>query len=620
MTTSPPHPNPTSKWRWRWRWSSRTKTLMLVAVVVVVVVAAAWVPPISIVGRRIRPTAMDYGVDDDIIMISSSSSSIATVCYPISKISLSSSSSKTHSVVLVALMKLKTASLFEPPTNTIFTTIMISSFSSHPYSSSSSSSSSGMIVLASSFSTITTTTTTTTTSPHLNRKAALTMTAPSLSATSHCDDGDHSVRFRLLGGGWTWNGKKTWQSSSSSSRKKRKRSTPAPAASLISGQTSSRELRSDLYLEVLKDAREKFTQEISFWSNDRGDLSLAKALLYVAAEDEAFMAISREMDSHSLITERRDASILFKPKDWACLEAMPLAGKSISEWLTELDAIAKEVEAALVPRDIGCHLMEVMEAVNFVLFELRGFRRFPVLLDSKFSYLHTVLSSGHSSAILLSVIYIEVCRRIGVTIVGSRVGEDFLIWPQTGNPEELFKVSSGHSLFSIVNGRCVEDPSSKASDLKSKSLLGLDIATDKDIIGIALANLIRLHWKRASRMNHGLMLTSPLRPVDEANEKFRKVNDSKLPLLRPLELRLAIMASERLLILQPHNWALRRDHGMLLFYNRKYAEAVQELSICMAFAPVEEAEVLEPFVEKLHLLRIESSWKSLGHNGRLTVP
>lgn len=32
--------------------------------------------------------------------------------------------------------------------------------------------------------------------------------------------------------------------------------------------------------------------------------------------------------------------------------------------------------------------------------------------------------------------------------------------------------------------------------------------------------------------------------------------------------RLAIMASERLLILQPHNWALRRDHGMMLYYNR----------------------------------------------------
>lgn len=45
-------------------------------------------------------------------------------------------------------------------------------------------------------------------------------------------------------------------------------------------------------------------------------------------------------------------------------------------------------------------------------------------------------------------------------------------------------------MFAIVNGRCVEDPRSKASDLTSNSLLGLEIATKRDIIGISLANLI----------------------------------------------------------------------------------------------------------------------------------
>lgn len=45
-------------------------------------------------------------------------------------------------------------------------------------------------------------------------------------------------------------------------------------------------------------------------------------------------------------------------------------------------------------------------------------------------------------------------------------------------------------MFAIVNGRCVEDPRSKASDLTSNSLLGLEIATKRDIIEIALANLI----------------------------------------------------------------------------------------------------------------------------------
>ncbi|XP_015575116.1 uncharacterized protein LOC8283008 isoform X2 [Ricinus communis] len=326
------------------------------------------------------------------------------------------------------------------------------------------------------------------------------------------------------------------------------------------------------------------------------------------------------MDVRSLLNERRTTSVPLDDQKWDCLEQMPLSGKNITEWLGELDSIAREVEAELVSRDIGCHLSEVLDAVNVVLFDLRGFKRSPVVVDSKYSYLPTVLSTGCGSAILLSIIYIEVCRRLSLTIVGSRVGEDFLIWPQTENLEELFKVTSGQSLFAIVNGRCVEDPRSKASDLTSNSLSGLEIATKRDIIGISLANLIRLHWKRASRSSHGLMLTSPLRHVHDADEKHNMVHNSNVPLLRPRDLRLAIMASERLLILQPHNWALRRDHGMMLYYNREYGKAVQELSICMAFAPEEEAEVLEPFVEKLHLLRLESSWKSMGHASHLTVP
>ncbi|KAL5807614.1 hypothetical protein ACOSQ4_030347 [Xanthoceras sorbifolium] len=396
-------------------------------------------------------------------------------------------------------------------------------------------------------------------------------------------------------------------------------SSASSAYPLFRNQLTKDSSRHHFYQEALKTARQKFTQEISFQSKDK-DISLAKAMLYVAAEDEAFVAYNREMDARSLMNERKNMSALPDAQDWNHLDQMPLAGKSISEWLSVLDTIAKEVEAELVYRDIGCHLVEVLEAVNVVLFQLRGFKRSPVLVDSKYSYLHSVLSSGCGSAILLSIIYIEVCRRLGLNIVGSRVGEDFLIWPQTGYPEELFKVTAGHSLFAIVNGRCVEDPRSMASDLNGKSLLGLEIATKRDIVGIALANMIRLHWKRASRSNRGLMLTSPLRHVHNADENLKRMGNSNVPLLRPQDLRLAIMASERLLILQPHNWALRRDHGMMLYYNREYGKAVQELSICMAFAPEEEAEVLEPFVEKLHLLRIESSWKSLGHAGQLTVP
>lgn len=55
-------------------------------------------------------------------------------------------------------------------------------------------------------------------------------------------------------------------------------------------------------------------------------------------------------------------------------------------------------------------------------------------------------------------------------------------------------------MLAIINGRCVEDPRSKASDLDSKSLLKLDIASNRDIIGIALANMI-VSYERYSIMH-----------------------------------------------------------------------------------------------------------------------
>ncbi|XP_051119678.1 uncharacterized protein LOC127243618 isoform X2 [Andrographis paniculata] len=413
----------------------------------------------------------------------------------------------------------------------------------------------------------------------------------------------------------------TWKSpiSLSSSLRSSAKRMSFGVSPMASGVTKSPSVaKAEIYKKVLEDARDKFTQEISFQSKDK-DISLAKALLYVAAEDEAFLAYNREVDAHSMHIERENALPLSDFQEWQGVEDMPISGKNLNKWLAELDVIAKEVAAELVSREIGCHFVEVVEAVNRVLFEFRGFKRLPVLVDSKYSYLHSALSSGCASGILLSVIYIEVCQRLNLVIVGSRVGEDFLIWPQTGNPEELFKVTSGHSLFGVVNGKCVDDPRCRASDITSNSLLGLDIATNRDIIGIALANLVRLYWKRASRKHYGLMLTSPLRSTYN-DGKFNSSNSACLPLLRSQELRLAIMASERFLILQPHDWTMRRDHGMMLYYNREYEAAVQELSICMAFAPEEEAEVLEPFVEKLHLMRLEASWKSFEPKGTVNLP
>ncbi|KAH9325594.1 hypothetical protein KI387_005772, partial [Taxus chinensis] len=240
---------------------------------------------------------------------------------------------------------------------------------------------------------------------------------------------------------------------------------------------------------VLKNARKKFCDEVYFRVEDR-NVSLAKAMLLIAVEDEAFISFNQDMDARSVLNERREIPSSSKfDYESGSLDAFLLDGKNITTWLSKLDVITRQVEVELIPKEIRCHLAEVLEAMNFVLFDLRGFTRSSVLKDPKQSYLHTVLSSASGSAIMLSIIYIEVCRRLGVTIVGAGVGEDFLIWPQTDNTEELFKLSEGESWFARVNGNCVKHPGSMASDLNSGSFPSVELGSNRDIIAIALANL-----------------------------------------------------------------------------------------------------------------------------------
>ncbi|XP_018447100.1 uncharacterized protein LOC108818682 isoform X2 [Raphanus sativus] len=357
--------------------------------------------------------------------------------------------------------------------------------------------------------------------------------------------------------------------------------------------------------KVTKPFRQMFAREISTHSKD-SDISIAKVLLYIAAEDEAFLAFNREIDALYFTRERGNIQDQSDPSETDSDEQqllLQLDGKSIPEWLRELDAISKQVEEELVSRGIinsSCHSLQVLEAVNTVLFDMRGFERIPTCLneDPNHFYLHSVLNSRCSSAFLFNVIYIEVCQRLGVPIVGARVGEDFLVWPKTENPEELFQVTtttSGKSLFATVNGECVDDPKSMASELTGESLLDFAVATNRDIISIALSNLIRVHWRRASKPTPGQMLTAPLSELNN----FRISN---FPLLRPQDLRLAIAAAERLLILEPNNWIVRRELGMMYYYVRQCRDAIFELSICIANFAIgeEEAKELEIFVEKLH--------------------
>lgn len=367
---------------------------------------------------------------------------------------------------------------------------------------------------------------------------------------------------------------------------------------------------------VLKQARLQFSEEVAFRKQDQ-EVSLVKALLLISAEDEAFMSLNREKDRVAARTEGRNFPELQTEACGADVDGFPIAGKTMSMWLARFDFLAREVGEVLASKGGYTKPAEVLKAVSTVLYEIQGFKRAVTDLDTRSHYLHLVMTLGSGSGILLCIIYMEVCRRLGVTVRGAEVGDELLMWPLVDNLQECFEPFDGGKswfleLLAFQHQLHLLGSSMKALANGSTARPTLKFASNRDIVGMSLSSLKDLHWKDACKARPGFALTDPLHPLVYANGRL--VDHTELAvgaLLRPRNLRLALMASERLLLLQPHNWVLRRDHGLLLYHSRRYGEAVQELSICTAFAPTIEAQMLEHFVEKLHLLRIESSWSSL---------
>ena len=74
-------------------------------------------------------------------------------------------------------------------------------------------------------------------------------------------------------------------------------------------------------------------------------------MLLISTEDETFMSYNRDRDAWAVLHEGREATSSWKVSyEWASLDSFLLVGKSIAAWLSDLDILAKQVEAELVSK------------------------------------------------------------------------------------------------------------------------------------------------------------------------------------------------------------------------------------------------------------------------------
>jgi regulator of sirC expression with transglutaminase-like and TPR domain len=240
-----------------------------------------------------------------------------------------------------------------------------------------------------------------------------------------------------------------------------------------------------------------------------------------------------------------EAALLIAVEEYSALD--------VTLYIKRLDLIANAVRDRIADDDDA---EQIISALNFTLFDELGYRgNQESYYDPRNSYLNQVIDRRLGIPITLSVIYIEVARRIGFPVYGVGLPSHFIaghagfageIYIDPFNRGRVLGRRGVEELFSEMGGGTLE--------LREEHLMPV---TKKQIITRMLSNLLNIHLG-----NYG-------GGTDHHTDYAR-----------------ALWVMERVLLLNPESTAHTRDYGLLLAANGRLNEAVAELERYLALAPV----------------------------------
>ena len=205
-----------------------------------------------------------------------------------------------------------------------------------------------------------------------------------------------------------------------------------------------------------------------------------------------------------------------------------------------------------------------VEALNRYLFGELGFVGNEAdYYDPRNSMLHQVLDRRTGIPITLSVVYIEVGRRAGLSVEGLGLPGHFIVRAREGEGEGV--------LVDPFNGRQTDRDECRARlDLIYEGKLSLEDAH--------------------------------LRPVGARSILLRMLGNLKAVYARAQLFRRARAAVERILLLAPHDPEERRDRGVLLAQLGRLPEAIAETQGYLNLAP--DAPDADAVREQLNKMRV----------------
>jgi regulator of sirC expression with transglutaminase-like and TPR domain len=216
----------------------------------------------------------------------------------------------------------------------------------------------------------------------------------------------------------------------------------------------------------------------------------------------------------------------------------------INAYLSRIDGLATAVAARL---GAEADVYRSIAALNFVLFEQQAFRgNREYYFDPRNSFLNEVLDRKTGIPISLSILYIEVAHRIGLSLQGVGFPGHFLV-KYPGNNEEI-----------------VVDPFNRGEILSQQNLETM---------------LYRLYG--------GKVVFEPhlLETISKKQILRRMLNNLKIIYLRQNDLIKGLSIVERLMVLDPGAGEDLRDRGLIYLQLECFKQALEDLESYLRLAP-----------------------------------
>jgi regulator of sirC expression with transglutaminase-like and TPR domain len=245
-----------------------------------------------------------------------------------------------------------------------------------------------------------------------------------------------------------------------------------------------------------------------------------------------------------------EAALLLAKEDYPDLD--------VARYLARLDAMAREAVAGVPDRAAP----EMIRALNAYLFKAQGFRgNSEDYYDPRNSFLNEVLDRRTGIPLSLSMIYMEVGRRAGLSLQGVGMPGHFLVKHVCGGQEILIDPYNAGAILRVEDCQCLLD-----------------------------------------RLFHGKVPFEPrfLDPVGPRQILSRMLHNLKVIYFNARQYAKAVSVVERLLVLQPACATEIRDRGLLLSQLNAFGRASRDLERYLRMAPgADDSQVIRSHLRAL---------------------